>query len=91
MPTTEDTPEVVGVRDIRVSGVTYRVSRRVEQQNRFKVVTVNDRRGSKRGVATAVQQAYGCQRAKVTEILDGWKEADAVGTFCSNRGWQPLR
>ena len=91
MPESSLDSQVVGIRQITTGGATYQISRRAEQQNRFRVTTVNDRPGSKNGAAAAVIKAYGCQRVQVTEVKKGWREADAVGTFCSDRSWQPLR
>ena len=91
MPVSDQTPQIVGVREIVVSGVTYKVSRRVEQQNRFRVTTGGERRGSKWGAATAVQKAYGCQRVQLSEVESNWTVADAIGSFCSTRNWQPQR
>jgi hypothetical protein len=55
------------------------------------VTTLRNRPGSKQGAAAAVIKAYGCQRVQLREVEHGWRVADAVGTFCSDRSWQPLR
>jgi len=91
MPVSAETPQVVGVREIVVGGVTYKVSRLAEQQNRFRVTTASERRGSQLGAATAVQKTYGCQRVQLSAVESGWRVADAIGSFCSNRNWLPLR
>ncbi|HMB77129.1 MAG TPA: hypothetical protein VKN76_12065 [Kiloniellaceae bacterium] len=91
MPENPSASQIVGLRQITTGGVTYQVARRTEGQNRFRVTTVGGRPGSKNGAAAAVIQAYGCQRAQVTEIEKSWRVVDAVGTFCSNRNWLPLR
>jgi len=91
MPVSDQTPQIVGVREVVVSGVTYKVSRRGEQQNRFRVTTGGGRRGNMRGAATAVQRAHGCQRVQLTEVEGNWRVADAIGSFCSTRNWQPSR
>ena len=91
MPESSLESQVVGVREVKSGGVTYKVSRRAAQENRFRVVTLGDRAGSKKGAASAVIKAYGCQRAQVTQVKEDWREADAIGSFCSNRNWQPLR
>lgn len=91
MPESSLSSQVVGVRQITTGGVIYQVSRDSTRENRFRVTTVGERPGSKNGAAAAVIKAYGCQRAQVTETVAGWREADAIGSFCSNRNWQPLR
>jgi len=91
MPESDAAPQVVGVRQVDVGGVTYQISRVAAQENRYKVETLYDRPGSKTGAATAVIQAYGCQRARVTETMHEWRQADAVGTFCRDSDWVPMR
>ena len=82
----------VSVREVRVSGVTYRVNRKSGTANRFVVATSGGSRGSKQGAATAVIRAYNCQRVSLKPTDSTWREAEGRGSFCDDhREWQPLR
>jgi hypothetical protein len=82
----------IGVRQVQVKGVTYKVGRKQGSSNFFVVTTAGDRQGSRWGASTAVMNAFQCQRVSLKPLDDGWRRAEGRGSFCSSKGqWHPTR
>ena len=83
---------MVGVRQITVRGVTYKVRRKSGTKNYFQVATVGGRPGTKHGAAQAVIKAHNCARANMTETGRNWSAAEGHGSFCKSKSyWGPQK